>query len=53
MVVMLMECSVFKTGLINTEDILYINFPNENCHENEYLSIEAGIVTALQLELEL
>lgn len=45
-----MECSVFKTGLINTEDILYIGFPKENCHESEYLSLEAAVLSALQLE---
>lgn len=41
---------MFKTGLINTEDILYIGFPKENCHESEYLSLEAAVLSALQLE---
>ena len=49
-VVMLMECSVFKTGLINTEDLLYISFPRADCHETEYLSVEASILFSLHLE---
>ena len=50
MVILLMEASVLGTGLLDINNLLYVDFPTD-C-EAEYMNLESQILLKLQLEYD-